>query len=505
MRIAFVNPQGNFDSEGSYVGAHPDFGGQLVYVRELAQTLTALGHSVDILTRQITDPAWPEFAHARDWYAGWPRLRILRFPCGPPWFLPKEELWPYLSQWVEHITRWYRDEGAWPDLWTGHYADGGLSCALLQERSGVPFTFTAHSLGAWKLDCLLELGDPFFGEPLPVSRDVLLALDSRFNFGARIAAERVVLARAAAVITSSAAERRQQYSHPAYRDVIDVEDDRRFAVIPPGVNLEIFDPTGWGPREHQIREAIAGALTRDIAPERRGLPSIIAWSRLDPKKNYPGLVRAFASSAELRACANLLLITRGLPDPLREPDKASPAEQVVLRPLVAEVERAELWGMVSAFHLAGQGALAALFRWGVDTGSVFCLPAEYEPFGLSVIEAMATGIPVVATRHGGPQETTNHGEAGLLADPNDCGDLAAQLLRLLSDRVTWHRYAARGRERVLECYSWPRSAERHALLAEEIIRGKRAGDLSFPLPEFLDRPETAELPRLTRWELASVP
>jgi len=60
--IGFLNPQGNFDPGDSYWMEHPDFGGQLVYVKETALALGDLGHRVDIITRQIDDPDWPEFS-----------------------------------------------------------------------------------------------------------------------------------------------------------------------------------------------------------------------------------------------------------------------------------------------------------------------------------------------------------------------------------------------------------------------------------------------------------
>ena len=156
MRVALVNPQGNFDPGNSHLAAHPDFGGQLVYVREIARALSEAGHAADILTRRIVDPAWPEFESHIDSYPGSPNIRILRIPCGPDHFLPKEELWPYLGEWVERVVSFYEAEGSWPGLWTGHYADGGLCAALLEEKSGIPFTFTGHSFGAWKLDQLLR-------------------------------------------------------------------------------------------------------------------------------------------------------------------------------------------------------------------------------------------------------------------------------------------------------------------------------------------------------------
>src|SRR3712207_9341110 len=92
MRLAFVNPKANSDPADSYRTAHPDFGGQLVYVREVALQLAAMGHQADILTRRVVDPEWPEFAAAEDCYPDQPNVRVLRFPCGPRRFLPKEEL-----------------------------------------------------------------------------------------------------------------------------------------------------------------------------------------------------------------------------------------------------------------------------------------------------------------------------------------------------------------------------------------------------------------------------
>ncbi len=487
MRVAFVNPQGNFDPHNSYLASHPDFGGQLVYVREVARVLGEMGHHADIVTRQVIDPDWPEFAGKTDAYPGQDNVRVLRVPCGPDRFLPKEELWPYLGEWAERVAALYEQEGSWPELWTGHYADGGLAAALLSEASGAPFTFTGHSLGAWKLDGLLR------------ETDDLPAADARYNFGARIAAERASMARSVANVANSDAERREQYDHPAYRGAVDPTDDGRFAVVPPGVDFGIFDPEARSEQEEETRESIRAAHERDIDPGRRGLPAVIAWSRLDPKKNHLSLVEAFAGSDALRERANLVMITRGLDDPLRDPDEASGEERSVLDALIPTVDREDLWGGVSAFGLSGQTALAALYRWGAQTGGVFCLPAEYEPFGMTVVEAMASGLPVVATQNGGTRETTDEGRAGLLADPHDPEDIAAKLLSLLSDGEVWKAYAGRALERARNLYNWHRTAEGYLRLADEAARGERSGDPSFPIPDFARGPAPASLPRLRGW------
>jgi hypothetical protein len=155
MHLAFLNPQGNFDPQDRYWTRHPDFGGQLVYVRQVALALGRMGHRVDILTRRIRDPQWPGLDGPLDGYPGAPGVRIIRIPAGPDAFLPKEELWPHIGpDWVPGILAFYRRESRFPDAFTAHYGDGGLAGALLAAETGIPFTFTAHSLGAQKMDGL---------------------------------------------------------------------------------------------------------------------------------------------------------------------------------------------------------------------------------------------------------------------------------------------------------------------------------------------------------------
>jgi sugar/nucleoside kinase (ribokinase family) len=182
MHVAFVNPQRNFDPDDSYWTAHPDFGGQLVYVKELALAMGNLVHKVDIVTRRIIDPAWPEFASDTDAYPDAPNVRILRIPCSPDEFLPKVELWPYLgTEFVPRMLDLYEREGSLPDAVTAHYGDGGLCAALIEEHAGIPFSFTAHSLGAQKMG---KMGIP---------RDSIAQVDVRYHFSSRLVAERLAI------------------------------------------------------------------------------------------------------------------------------------------------------------------------------------------------------------------------------------------------------------------------------------------------------------------------
>jgi sucrose-phosphate synthase len=450
MHVAFVNPQGNFDPEDSYWTAHPDFGGQLVYVKELALAMGNLGHKVDIVTRRIIDPDWPEFSSERDAYPDAPNVRILRIPCGPDAFLPKEKLWPYLgTEFVPRLLGLYEREGALPDAVTSHYGDGGLCAALIEERTGIPFSFTAHSLGAQKMD---KMGIP---------RQDIARADARYHFSSRIVAERLAMNRSSVNVTSTGQERFNQYTHNAYRGAVDPSDDARFAAVPPGVALNIFDKSARYEDEEAVRKLVDDSLRRDLAPGRTDLPCVVASSRLDPKKNHLALVEAFAASPTLRESANLVILTGSLENPLENYGAAKDEERAVLDSLMEVVDRAGMRGEVSMFAVRGQRALAAAYRYLAERRSVFALTALYEPFGLAPLEAMAAGLPAVVTKFGGPSESMRDGdeEFGILVDPTDPEDVGAGLHALTSSPKVWGRYARAGYGRVLARYTWERTAE----------------------------------------------
>jgi sucrose-phosphate synthase len=487
MHIGFLNPQGNFDPANSHMTEHPDFGGQLIYVKEVAIAMAQKGHKVDILTRQIIDPDWPEFAEPFDAYPGVDNVRIIRLPAGPKEFLPKELLWPYLvTDWVPNILKFYQEQGGLPDAMTAHYADGGLCGVLIEDKTGVPFTFTAHSLGAQKMD------------KQEVTSENLAEIDEQLHFRYRIVAERLSMNRSAVNITSTQQERFEQYSHHAYRDAVDVDNNNCFAVIPPGVDSSIFGGDTRSQNEEATYQLIQERLARDIAESRRDLPAILASSRLAPKKNILGLVQAFAMSPTLQERANLVLLTGGLDDPLREEANNDLAEQAVLSPIREVVQENNLWGKISAFGLSDQGqeSLAATYRFMARRRSVFALTALYEPFGLAPLEAAAAGLPVVATQNGGPSESLREGEKdyGVLVDPEDPADIARGLEQLLCDETQWEYFAQAGRDRVLSTYTWECTAKNYLTLIEQIVsspEARRPAELLPIHPYFLNpQPDT---------------
>jgi sucrose-phosphate synthase len=330
---------------------------------------------------------------------------------------------------------------------------------------------------------------------MEVTPENLAEIDEQFHFKYRIIAERLSMNRSAINITSTRQERFEQYSHPAYHGAVDVNNDSRFAVIPPGVDFSVFGADVRSQDEEAIYEHVQERLARDIAESRRDLPAILASSRLAPKKNILGLVQAFAMSPALQERANLVLLTGGLDDPLREEANDDLAEQAVLSPTRQVVEEDNLWGKIAAFGLSEQGqeALAATYRFMAKRRSVFALTALYEPFGLAPLEAAAAGLPVVATQNGGPSESLRDGdkEYGILVDPEDPADIAQGLERLICNEQEWEYFAHAGQERVQKFYTWETTAENYLRAIEQMVSSRetqRSTEL-LPIPDYFRNPQ----------------
>ncbi|SHN48763.1 sucrose-phosphate synthase [Fervidobacterium gondwanense DSM 13020] len=447
-KVAFFNPQGNFDRNDSHLTEHPDFGGQLVYVKEVAKAMGDIGIEVDIITRQIIDPDWPEFSEPYDYYPDAPNVRIVRIPFGGEKFLRKEDLWKFLPDYVEKIYEFYKSEGKFPDFVTTHYGDGGISGVLFLEKSGIPFSFTGHSLGAWKMDKILSSG---------VSVE---EAEKKYRFSVRLLAENLSIKYASFVVCSTSQERYVQYSHKAYNT--DPYSDK-FKVIPPGINSSIFN-TESKQEDEYVKKYLDGIIAR--APvKRQKLPFIIMSSRLDRKKNHIAVVKAFMKNEELRGSANLLIVVRGVDDAFKFVDTHSTEEAEILREIL-NVAGNEVGISVFFANISDQRNLAGLYRTTAQRGSVFVLPAIYEPFGLAIIEAAACGLKVVATKNGGPSEIFANGE-GLLIDPEDTHDIGHKIYVALT------QFDAQKSLETARKYSWKNTALGYLENIQKALENKR--------------------------------
>jgi len=454
MNILFLNPQGNFDQHDSYWTEHPDFGGQLVYVKEIAIEMAKMGHHVDIVTRYLDDPNFPAFQGMFDAYEGVENVRIVRIKANGPLFLAKEELWEYLAEWVDNIIHFYQKEGINIDFATGHYGDGGLACAMLKDRMQIPYSFTGHSLGAQKFDKLYK------------EQKDLQALEERYHFSKRILAENTAIKYADIIFVSTAQERDEQYTHPLYKTS---SEGQNFVVAPPGVNTKTFAKYNDHNVDEEVSKKIEEYMSRDIEESRRTLPSVLLASRLDPKKNHLGLLRTYANSATLQEKMNIVISLRGVENAFKDYSNLKENEQIIMKEMMELIRKHDLLGQVTFINILSQDELANTYRYFASKKGIFCLPALYEPFGLAPIEAMSTGLPAVVTKYGGPSEVLKEGNKnfGVLIDVHKEEDIEHGLLEVLKNHK---HYQNMGVKRVLSKYTWKATAKKYV---EEIAQIKQ--------------------------------
>lgn len=416
------------------LGRDADTGGQCKYVVELVRALSEhprVGR-VDLFTRLVADPKV-----SRDYARPVEELGndafIRRIQAGPRRYLRKESLWRYLDAFVDQSLAIFRDSQRLPDIIHAHYSDAGYVGSRLASLLGCPFVFTGHSLGRTKLERLLASGS--------AEEEV----KRRYNLSARIEAEELALDTAAMVVTSTNQEVEEQYS------LYELYTPERMRVIPPGVDVSRFSPPGEG----EIPEAVTAKIERFLDhPER---PAILAIARADEKKNLASLVHAYGQSETLRDQANLVLVA-GNRDRIAGLDSGA---RKVWTELLQLIDDYDLYGRVSIPKHHEPDEIPAFYRYAAAKRGVFVNPALTEPFGLTVIEAAASGLPVLATNDGGPRDILENCRSGALIDPLDVPALTTALEQAVSDPEQWNRWSGAGIAGVNTHYTWQNHVDRY--------------------------------------------
>src|SRR6056297_1087287 len=463
LKISLISLHGLIRAHDPPLGYDADTGGQVKYVLELARELAAQPQvrEVELLTRQIIDPRLDkEYAQLEEPICE--NAKIVRIPFGPKRYLRKESLWPFLEMFIDQTLVHFRRNGL-PNIIHGHYADAGLAGAQLDQLLHVPYIFTGHSLGRVKR------------ERFSMGKQSASSLEKKFKFTQRIEAEEIALETASMVVTSTNQEIQQQY------ELYDHYQPSRMEVIPPGVDLTEFSPVGadWQ------RPAIADSLNAFLRDADK--PMILTMARPDERKNLEALVEVFGESEELQSLANLVLVM-GTRDDLRELPKA---QQQVINNVLYKIDKYNLYGRVAYPKMHTPSDVPDLYRLATSLRGVFINPALTEPFGLTLLEAGATGLPIVATNDGGPRDIIANCNNGLLVDPLNNEDIENGLLRALTEPEQWQTWSAAGIEGTRKHYSWAHHADRYMRDLSDILEGSVT-------PTLVHTPRDRRLPEFDR-------
>ena len=388
-----------------------DTGGQVTYVLELSKCLAELGRKVDIYTRRFGDRS--EVDPVND------DVRVIRIGAGGNNFIRKEDLFPRLDELTDNMAAYIERNGLEYQLLHSHYWDAGYVAMNLSERLNVPFVHTAHSLGAWKKE---QMG----GDPEE--------MEKIFKFSERIRWENDIFRSAAAQTVTT------QDGYENYERLYNFESPD-LVIIPPGVDTKRFRPLGPGETDSDL----------DALGE-----FIFALSRIDSNKGLDYLIRAFAKIHD-KTSANLV-IGGGSKNPEAHEIGVKEALQQI-------VESLDLTGRVTFTGYVPDELLAPYYRKAL----VFVLPSKYEPFGMTVLEAMGCATPVVATRFGGIRHVLTDREDSLLVDPSDPDELGGALLSLLTKREFADSLAAAGLQLIRSTFSWESIANRTVAFYEQYV------------------------------------
>lgn len=411
--ICMLSTHGYFDPVPQL--GRTDTGGQVVYVLQLAKALTTHGMKVDIFTRWF-DQSKPQI----DPVPGCADVRIVRIPAGPWEFMPKEQIYEVLPELARNMTGFIREQGLDYDLFHGHYVDAGIVTLDVATEFVRPAFFTAHSLGAWKRE---QMG----GDPA--------AMEKKYNFEQRISEELRIFkqVKAQTVTTKVQEEKLEQLYGFAADNVV---------VIPPGVDVHSFHPPKTGQEK----------VKTDL-PDRY----VFCLSRIDANKGHDLLLQAFDMVRKKMPDVHLV-IGGGSP----QPQGTELEVRTAMERIIAEKD------MRGQVHIVGY-VPDELIVVHYQQEELFALPSLFEPFGMTALEAMACGRPVVASKFGGIRNVITSGENGLLVDPQNAEEFAGAMIKLLEERDFSDRMAEAGRQTIQEQYSWEAIAQRHIAFYDKFM------------------------------------
>lgn len=489
-RLLILSPHGYFGQNN--VLGRPDTGGQVVYILDQVRALESemrnrLSHQgVDIIpkiiiaTRLIPEAEGTTCDQRLEKVNGTDNSWVLRVPfrrengeVHPHW-ISRFEIWPYLERFAHETGLEVASElGGRPDLIIGNYSDGNLVASLLSRQMGVTQCNIAHALEKTKY----LLSDLYWQD-----------MDAQYHFGCQFTADLISMNSADFIITSTYQEIAgtrdsigqyegyTSYTLPGLYRVTHGIDlfDPKFNIVSPGADASVYFPFNetsnrlaglHGEIEQMLFGEGGGHEVRGSLSTPGKIP-IFTMARLDRIKNITGLVSWFGEHPELRNIANLIVVG-GYIDPNDSGDNEERAEIEHMHRLFEDYDLNDhvrwIGGRLDK-QLTGE-----LYRSIADRRGIFVQPALFEAFGLTVVEAMACGLPVFATRYGGPLEIIEEGRSGFHIDPNNGTESAErihQFLRSCAEQDSyWQEISSASIARVQARYTWTRYAERMMTLA----------------------------------------
>jgi glycosyltransferase involved in cell wall biosynthesis len=391
-RIALVSEHA---SPAAVLGG-TDCGGQNVYVAQLALELAARGHRVDVFTRRCC----ADTATTVNWA---PRVQIVHVDAGPATSIRKEELLPFMPEFASFMVDYVRCRGVHYDIAHANFWTSAVATSLVKRSIGTPYVVTFHALGRVRR---LHQGT---ADDFPLERGDI---------------EEFLVHDADAVIAECPQDADDLATHYGARG-------GRMRIIPCGVDCHQFYP---------IDKARArAALHLDTAR-----PTLLQLGRMVPRKGVDDAIRAVAELRDRHGIDARLLVVGGESE---LPDESTTPYLRDLRAVAASL------GVDDRVTFVGRRSGDAL-RYYYSAADAFITTPWYEPFGITPLEAMACGTPVIGANVGGIKYTVRDGETGFLVPSRDPVAIAARTAVLLRNPELCAQMSRTAIDRVRCAFRW---------------------------------------------------
>lgn len=395
-----------------------DAGGQNIYVAHVANCLARAGHHVDVLTRRDS-PDLPPAVDLR------PGARVIHIPAGPARFVAKEQLLAHMGEFAQASEKLLRHSVPY-DVVHANFFMSGMVARHLKRALGLPFVMTFHALGLVRREHQKET-DAFPAERVDIERSLVREADAIVSECPQDSADLMRL--------------------------YDAEPER-VSMVPCG-----FDPAEFSPMDKAAARARLGLDPHEFI--------VLQLGRLVPRKGIDNVIRALAHLRD--DIAARLLVVGG---ESREPDERRTPEIGRLRRLAREL------GVPWRVSFTGHRRRDELREY-YAAADVFVTTPWYEPFGITPLESMACGTPVIGSAVGGIQYSVSDGETGFLVPPHDPPAVAARLQQLHDNPALARAMGRAGVRRARSMFTWERVTNELV----DVYHGVRIGHtLHHPLP-----------------------
>jgi sucrose synthase len=482
FRIVLVSVHGWFGQEG--VLGRPDTGGQVVYVLDQARSLEkrlqeditlagldGLGvqPQVMILSRLIHNSDGTRCNERLEKVHGTDNAWILRVPfrdfnpnATQNW-ISRFEIWPYLETFaIDAEKELYAEFRGKPDLIIGNYSDGNLVAFLLARRLNVTQFNVAHALEKSKY-----LFSNLYWQDL----------ENNYHFSLQFTADLIAMNAANCIISSTYQEivgrpdsvgQYESYESFSMPDLFHVVKgielfSPKFNVVPPGVNESVYFPyTRTEDRVPAKIEQLDDLLfTREDPTQVFGKLNdlnkrpIFSMARLDRIKNLTGLAESFGLCEELQERCNLILVA----GKLSVSESTDGEEREEIEKLYRIIDQYNLHGKIRWLGVRlPKSDSGEIYRVIADRQGIFVQPALFEAFGLTILEAMISGLPTFATQFGGPLEIIQDKVNGFYINPTNLEETANKIFDFVSkceeNPNYWLEVSNRAIARVYSTYTW---------------------------------------------------